>query len=241
MPQQVKILAVVFIVALASLTVVRYVSVPDTFGDLGHYRAAAVDSEAALPIHYAGERACLDCHDDVYEDKTQAKHASLACETCHGPAAIHVEDEDSLPHVPREREHCALCHAFQPARPNGFPQVELAIHNPRDACIDCHDPHAPLPDLSEADCNACHGEIARTKAVSHHAELACERCHTVPEAHRDTPRQVRPTKPSSIQLCGECHDRSSSESAAIPRISLTEHEPEYVCWQCHYPHFPEAR
>ena len=242
MPQQVKILAVVFAVIIAAMVAAKSYFVPDTFGELGHYRAAAVDSIAALPIHYAGEPVCVECHDDIVDMKAGAKHVTLSCEVCHGPAAEHVDDLDTdLPMVPRKRDHCALCHQYNPARPNGFPQVDLATHNTMKPCISCHDPHEPQLDLTEAGCGACHGEIARTKMVSHHSELACIRCHDTPDGHRTNPRQVRPDKPAARDFCGGCHARGADAPAAIPRINLADHEPKYVCWQCHYPHHPEAK
>ena len=41
MPQQVPRLAVVFILAIVALVVARALLIPETFGELGHYRAAA--------------------------------------------------------------------------------------------------------------------------------------------------------------------------------------------------------
>ena len=43
-PQQVPRLAVVFLLAVIGLVVARRIFIPDTFGDIGPYRAAAIDS-----------------------------------------------------------------------------------------------------------------------------------------------------------------------------------------------------
>ncbi len=243
MPQQIKILIVIFTLMIGGLIAARHVMVPETFGDLGHYRAASVDSIAALPIRYAGERACIECHDDIGEVKTVSHHKGVSCEVCHGAAAIHADDPDELPEVKKQRTLCSICHNYNPSRPTGFPQIDPAIHYPIKACITCHNPHEPEPEPSEnsVECSACHGEIARTKLVSHHAQIECTRCHETSEEHKIRPRSVRPGKPETRQVCGACHSKLSSELQEITHIDMDTHEPQYVCWQCHYPHFPETK
>ncbi|MEW6749604.1 MAG: hypothetical protein AB1505_01325 [Candidatus Latescibacterota bacterium] len=243
MPQQAKRLIIAFGFLLAVLAGVRHLLVPETFGALGHYRASAIDAVASQPLHYAGETACLDCHDDVAGVKGASHHAGVSCEVCHGPALPHVEDPAALlPPAPRDRGGCSLCHGYDPSRPTGFPQIDLVSHNPAEACIACHDPHAPEAAQQPTECAACHAQIVRTKAVSPHRSLECVRCHQTPAEHRDNPRYHRAGKPQTRELCGQCHDRQAEGGpAAAPRISMAEHEPGYVCWQCHYPHHPEAR
>jgi hypothetical protein len=241
-PQQLIPLAVLFVVLLAVLVVARQLFVPDTFGEYGHYRAAAVDEVAALPAVYAGYRACIDCHDDIYQKKLLSSHTGLACETCHGAAAKHANGEtDTLPNVPRGREHCQLCHGYNPARPTGFPQILPNMHNPGEACITCHDSHSPRLTGTNGECSACHRMIASQKAVSSHTSLNCTDCHTVPIAHATQPRLVRALKPTSTERCGRCHARGSSAAANVARIDMSEHGGRYLCWECHYPHFPEAK
>ena len=241
MPQQVKRLVVIFALMIASLVLARIFLVPPTFGKLGHYRSAAIDSVLTQPIHYAGQQVCVDCHDDIVEIKEESRHATVACEVCHGPVAEHADDPDTqLPPAPRERSYCPLCHGYNPSRPTGFPQIDPITHNPVKACISCHDPHQPVPPNVPEECGACHGEISRTKAVSHHAQVPCIQCHETREGHKVNPRLVRPSKPRSRALCGECHAKGSDASREIPRVSISTHGNGYVCWQCHYPHHPEA-
>jgi hypothetical protein len=144
------------------------------------------------------------------------------------------------PFAPRDRKFCPVCHAFDAARPTGFPQINPIAHNPLQACITCHRPHDPVPPETPRECSACHGQIERTKAVSAHALLPCTTCHQTSARHRENPRSVRPTKPETRDFCGRCHGASSSDPRA-PRIDLAAHHPPYPCWQCHYPHLPEAR
>ncbi len=241
-PQQLIPLAVLFIVLLGVLVVARQLFVPKTFGDLGHYRATAVDEVAALPVAYAGYRVCLDCHDDIYQKKQLSSHAGLACETCHGAASAHATGEsDQLPNVPRGRDHCQLCHGYNSARPTGFPQILPNMHNPGEACVKCHDSHSPRMAKGNGECSACHQMIANQKAVSSHMSLDCTDCHTVPIDHATQPRVVQALKPNSAETCGKCHARGSSAGADVARIDMAEHGGRYLCWECHYPHLPEAK
>ena len=194
------------------------------------------------PIKYAGQDACLECHDDIAETKLAGYHKSVNCEVCHGPCIDHVNAPDEFtPDAPRQRGLCPVCHEYLSARPTGFPQIVSESHNPIKACISCHNPHDPVPPHTPSDCSACHAEIARTKSLSHHANVPCTTCHEVPLKHKLQPRDFRPTKPSTREFCGKCHSKTADSDPGIPRIDLTTHETRYVCWQCHYPHLPEAK
>lgn len=240
-PEQATRLIVILGLFVAALVTARAVLIPDDFGTYGHFRAGAIEENASIPIKYAGQVACADCHDDVVEVKSEGYHRGVACEVCHGPAAAHVDDDESVDlRVPRERGYCPLCHEYLPSRPTGFPQVVAASHNPVLPCIQCHDPHDPVPPETPRECAACHATIARTKAVSHHAYVDCTQCHETPENHRVDPRAFLPTKPTSRAFCGGCHGRRADSPTGIPRVDLLEHGGGYVCWQCHYPHLPQA-
>ncbi len=241
-PHQLVPLIIVFVALVGLLLGARQLFVPDTFGEFGHYRAASVGEVAALPMVYAGYRSCLSCHEDVYQKKQLSRHAGLSCETCHGASAEHANGEsETLPNLPRGREHCQLCHGYDPARPTGFPQILPAMHNPGEACITCHDSHSPRLDGAAGECSACHRMISNQKSVSTHASLNCSDCHTVPPDHATQPRLVRAVKPSSSETCGRCHARGSSASVEVARIDMAEHGGRYLCWECHYPHYPEAK
>lgn len=247
MPQQVRRLAVVIVLLVAAYFTARHFLVPRTFGEKGHYRAAAVDSIAVLPIHYAGREACAMCHPAEVAKKAGSFHRGVSCEACHGPEAAHTTDPiGHKPTAPRDRAFCVRCHAYDPARPTGFPQIDPVLHNPVRNCFTCHNPHDPTPPRPPETCAACHGEIARTKAVSPHAQLACTECHTADPRHAQAPRQFLPSKPASREFCGRCHATDAPPPAHLPdarppKVDLATHGPRYVCWQCHYPHYPEAR
>lgn len=241
-PGQVKRLVIFIVMLIAVFVPVRNLLIPDDFGRYGHYRASALEDAAALPIKYAGRQVCFDCHDDVVETKLGGYHKNLSCEICHGAAAQHADEPDEFtPDAPRERGKCPLCHGYLASRPTGFPQIVTAGHNPLKPCISCHDPHDPVPPETPKECEACHAAIARTKAVSHHVYLDCTDCHVAPEEHKINPRQHRPSKPDSRAHCGGCHAKDAETSFDTKRVDLDEHGNGYVCWQCHYPHMPEAR
>jgi hypothetical protein len=227
------------VVVGGTLLAVKFV-IPKPMKDVGVQRAAMVEREKARPVQYAGAAACAECHDQIVLSKRQGYHRDLSCETCHGPAKAHTENPDAVkPQLPRERKFCEGCHTFNPSRPRGFPQINPVAHNPMKPCITCHKPHDPKPPKVIAECSACHGEIARMKAVSHHVGLSCTTCHTVPARHKVSPRTVRPDKPSTREFCGKCHGKDSRYEGA-PKVDISTHGEKYVCWQCHYPHLPEV-
>ncbi|MEW6050911.1 MAG: hypothetical protein AB1644_07615 [Candidatus Zixiibacteriota bacterium] len=241
LPRQLTPLLVIFVVAIGSLFVARHLLVPRTFGEYGHYRAAAVGEIAGQEFTYAGSLACADCHSDVYDLKQNSFHAGVACEVCHGPAKRHVDAPDEfVPEKPKGRGFCPLCHGYNPSRPSGFPQILPDVHNAGKACMTCHEPHNPTLPHPPEECSACHREIASKKMVSRHTNVACTVCHTVPPEHYQNPRLALAKKPLSKAVCGQCHASDASSSREIPRVDMTAHGGRYQCWDCHYPHYPEA-
>ncbi len=240
-PEQATRLLILLVLVITLIITVRSRLVPEDFGEYGHYRASAVEQALAHEIKFAGQIACADCHDDLTETKAEGFHRNVACEVCHGPAAAHVEDDESVElRVPRGRGYCPLCHEYLPSRPTGFPQIVANSHNPLTPCIECHNPHDPEPPRTPAECAACHATIARTKLVSHHAYVECVQCHETPDEHKVDPREFIPHKPNSRQVCGRCHGEDADSPSGIPRVDMITHGEAYVCWQCHYPHLPET-
>ncbi|KAA3618926.1 MAG: hypothetical protein DWQ05_06040 [Calditrichaeota bacterium] len=239
LPEQIRRLAVVSLFLVVLPFIVRSILVPSDFGKYGHYRASAVDEIIAMEIKYAGHQVCYDCHDEEVESKQAGVHKNVSCEICHGPAAAHSEDDEIELIAPRDRDSCPLCHEYLSSRPTGFPQIVSDSHEPMKACISCHDPHNPKSEKS-TECEACHTEIANTKSLSKHVNIACKECHETPDAHKTQPRMFLPGKPVNREFCGRCHAETAPSDKDIPRIEMETHEEAYVCWQCHYPHLPEA-
>ena len=251
-PTQLIQLGIVFALVGVSVFFLRQKFVPETFGDLGHYRAAAVAVNADLEPRYAGWQKCVLCHADKVETKNSSYHRTVSCESCHGPANDHANRPMRLrPERPAGRQPCLACHSFLTSRPTGFPQIIEERHNPVRACTGCHDAHDPTPPETIQECSACHNTIARSKAVSAHAPLECEVCHETPAEHKVQPRAHLPRKPFEREFCGTCHAAGTDAPGVvhevdlsvydIPRIDLTTHGGTFVCWQCHYQHSPEVR
>lgn len=240
-PDQLMRLSVPLVVIVLALVVAKRFLTPPTFGQYGHYRAAAVDAVTAQEIQYVGEQECANCHEDIVATKTRSYHRGVSCEVCHGPARAHTEaPTEHRPPAPRERGFCPLCHSYNRSRPTGFPQIIPITHNPGRPCISCHNPHDPTPPHVPKECGACHGDIERTKLVSSHVNLPCTRCHETPRRHRVNPRVVRANKPTSREFCGGCHAKEAAGPREIPRVDIATHGERYVCWECHYPHLPKT-
>jgi hypothetical protein len=236
-PEQIRRLAVVVAVLVVAVIGLRYYIIPPSLIESRLHRQSTVERETSKTIKFASAGTCGDCHDDVSKKKSAGFHKTLSCETCHGPALKHTENPDVKPFAPRERKFCPACHAYDPSRPTGFPQINPTLHNPLKPCITCHNPHDPEPPRIPRECSACHAGLARIKAVSPHALIECTTCHTVPERHKQSPQSVRPTKPETREFCGQCHGKESKRADA-PKVDLSTHGERYLCWQCHYPHLP---
>ena len=137
----------VFVLVISAFLAARHFLVPQTFGRYGHYRAAAADEMAVLPLRHAGEAACLGCHAKQAKEKAGGGHRGVHCESCHGALAAHARDPKAVKAVkPGEAEmrvFCGRCHSRNISRPAKFPQQDLARHNPGVPCSQCHQPHSP--------------------------------------------------------------------------------------------------
>ena len=147
--------AILLLAVIATLLLGRSVFVPDTWGEYGWYRGAAVDDHHAREVRHLGDESCAMCHDAEFAVHSAGVHAPLRCELYHGPATLHadLEEGEKIAEMPirRSRELCELCHRELAARPAGFTQVDVREHVTEmggeftaDACFDCHDPHSPL-------------------------------------------------------------------------------------------------
>jgi hypothetical protein len=145
MPPQIKRLLPLFALFIGLFLLVRYLLIPESFGEYGHYRGNSIQENAAVPMHYAGRDACMECHDDMAAELAADAHASIACESCHGPGLDHATYADSIGIAkPSGREFCGLCHSLNPARKTGVvKQVDLKDHNTDNDCIECHKAHKP--------------------------------------------------------------------------------------------------
>jgi hypothetical protein len=169
MPTHIRRLIIVFAVFILLFLIVQQFLKPASFGELGHYRADAIDENSAKELHYAGRLSCSSCHDSLRVLKAEGLHAMLNCEVCHGPGLKHALYADrfvgsTLPdslllHKPTERKDCAICHQVNAARKkilfdtidnSLIRQVNVLEHNliskktqKERKCVQCHNPHQP--------------------------------------------------------------------------------------------------
>ena len=144
-PPQIPRLALAFAIFISLFLVLRHFLVPDTFGKYGPYRAASMDDYLPLEIHYSGQQACFECHQDIEDLKAQDVHSEIHCETCHGPGQKHVVSGEAADILkPSGREFCGNCHVINPARKkSAINQIDLNKHNIGKNCTECHNAHQP--------------------------------------------------------------------------------------------------
>lgn len=229
---------------LAVAATVRALAIPETFGEQGFYRGAALaDARERAPRH-VGQAACAECHEEQAALHDKDVHLHVSCESCHGPGAAHVESEgEGGIRVPKGKEPCLVCHQLDQARPGAFPQIRWREHyefvgvaDESVACTACHDPHEPLfldRDLRSARlhplvhrCGDCHtGDIdaAQARPAEHPAIFECSYCHAgvVADFATRTHQEVR---------CTTCH-LFVKESDFAGRI-IRDADPRF-CLLCH--------
>lgn len=256
------------VLAMAAMGFVLDALVPSSYGRFGPYRAQALgDAAAPAPVHL-GEQSCRSCHEREVSLHDKDAHARVACEACHGPGHEHVafhediarrgvDPPDVVPshcrmQVKEEREWCLHCHAADPARPGGFPQIVWTEHMQLSGvapsagradtevlpCGTCHDPHEPLfmdRDLRTARlhplvhrCEDCHGRVEPSFVAAgaperHPVTFSCDYCHaTVADEFTRSPHE-------SLE-CTTCHVYFK-ESAYAGRI-IRDTDARF-CLLCH--------
>lgn len=139
-------LAILCAGAVLAFVVARAFFVPATFGEIGHYRAAAVLEAREREPRYADRATCAVCHDDVVtlQQEKRSRHARFSCQACHGPLGRHVESAGDLkPTAPDAATLCVRCHEKTAGRPPLLPLVNPAEHSGGERCTTCHSPHTP--------------------------------------------------------------------------------------------------
>jgi hypothetical protein len=129
---------------VGSYFVARAFLTPQSFGQYGFYRGNALEEIALRTPHFAGNKACAECHDEVLKALEKFEHKTLSCESCHGVSREHSENPDILP-VKMAGNHCIRCHEANPSRPVWFKQIVIKEHY-GGKCVECHAPHQPSQD-----------------------------------------------------------------------------------------------
>jgi len=198
---------------------------------------------------FIGAETCKECHEDhfaSYANSIHSRHAVKgpasedACETCHGPGAMHVEkgggrgvdifafNEKS---DPKEKSaKCLSCHSKR----SDMMAWDHGTHNMNDvSCDSCHDLHSmksQLPDEPEV-CFGCHATVRMdVNKRSHHpireGKVNCSSCHN---PHGSISAHLI-KEDDAQELCYSCHSDKRGPY-------IFEHPPVAEnCLTCHQPH-----
>jgi DmsE family decaheme c-type cytochrome len=201
---------------------------------------------------YVGSETCMECHEESYDSYMKNYHAvkgdprtpgaKQECESCHGPGAIHAEEEGEGPIIslspksatPVEEKNapCLRCHTK-----GKLVLWHGSTHEGRGlSCSNCHNPHQEYPKgfskpTQTEVCTQCHKRIrAELLRQSHHpireGKMECSDCHN---SHGTIADKLVDAQYGSLK-CFECH-------ANLRGPLLWEHPPVVEnCLTCHTPH-----
>lgn len=188
-----------------------------------------------------GTRACYNCHWDhpgapkdapKIPNMLVAGHAhqiggphQFKCTTCHDPHG-----------VLRKEARTDLCMQCHQNNPKTDPWCGSSHAKAGMACVDCHNPHSPLPKLGALEsstCYKCHNEKTDLETVAHPHQIngvngfKCVTCHN---PHDNIRKETR------VDLCLGCHKGHPTMAWKSGTHSLYN----VACTDCHNPH-PNSR
>ncbi|OGF67422.1 MAG: hypothetical protein A2Y62_15805 [Candidatus Fischerbacteria bacterium RBG_13_37_8] len=182
-------------------------------------------SSAQEEGQYAGIEQCAMCHEDtvkafqdsIHGQKGFALRSDKACESCHGPAAAHVEgggDKTKIKsfaslNTQEKSDMCLGCHE------RGKKMFWMgSAHESRGlACQDCHSVHKPA--------------VEKAQLKKKNQSQLCFDCHKQKEAQFFRPSH-HPVKEGKME-CTSCHNPHGTQTAKL----LTADSVTEQCYQCH--------
>ena len=167
-----RILFFLLIVGGVGFLVIRSLLIPDSFGEQGPFRSVALAELATPPSVIQADSVCLECHQDIGDEREDALHVSVSCIHCHGLAREHVAqarkavdspdvtippaqewDGDFMTTIDlynaKDRKACLVCHETVIGMPEDFAQITVAAHLEENEAEDrerpdvCYDCHGP--------------------------------------------------------------------------------------------------
>ncbi len=144
-------LVILLLAVFVAFMGIRALATPDSWNyEIAHWfrKDSLEDIKRQSRIH-GGNDSCQECHEEDFEEIMEFEHATLNCESCHGPLADHVTGDkktaDAI--VDETQTQCMWCHSELISRPEDFPQftLEERRHRRKEAaeCLECHDAHDP--------------------------------------------------------------------------------------------------
>ncbi len=168
--RHIRIILLLLLVGGGAAAWLRSQMVPKSYGELGRYRADALQEIAAHPLIVQPDETCLKCHDHVREERSESPHKAVACNHCHGIGRQHVADAQKaethpdfeLP--PAEEWHGDFEH-----------QPDLFITHDRAACLACHLKVVGMPESFRSINVAEH--LKEQEASEPNSRNVCFECH----------------------------------------------------------------
>lgn len=205
---------------------------------------------------------CVECHDDIFEEKVIHAALEKGCKTCHGNIDASVRPHKKTGSFASglsaaEPELCLTCHEKQKFK-------NKSTHAALDkGCSGCHEAHSskhkkllksPTPEL----CFTCHDKKGYTGKGIHDAVKSgnCRSCH---DSHASDHAGLLKKPP--VEICLECHDDIKEAPHVLAGFSRNGHplgdekRPKpvedplrpgkpFYCASCHQPHksdFPKLQ
>ena len=183
----------------------------------------------------------------------------IQCEACHGPGSLHVANPSGVrPQIERSSDLCSECHHSGDI---GAVDVQGGFidHHEQYAdlsqgkhqileCVECHDPHAGVKQLEEADlptthtaCETCHPSQARYQNNTRHVAIGldCIECHM--------PRMIKTAWGDEASFTGDFRTHRMAidpsqieqfstvvaEDGTETQVVMTEIGLNFACRHCH--------
>ena len=145
-----RLAALLLVMAIAFLTV-KALLIPESWNHVAWYRSDALEDMKKLTVVHGDNDSCQSCHEEVFETQMDFEHATLNCESCHGPLTEHALGEEKIGDalVMNETDwQCMNCHRDLISRPKDFPLFLMDVKKHRnieagELCLECHDAHEP--------------------------------------------------------------------------------------------------
>jgi hypothetical protein len=132
--------AILVVLVLVGFLTVRALTVPESFGQYGHYRGTSLEERQNLDVILLTPQTCTECHEDErgdwwpgFEAWQNGGHSSLTCANCHGNLNEHVERRRKDPTAEKfvvtkddSWQLCLVCHHAMAARPAVLPIFDPA-------------------------------------------------------------------------------------------------------------------
>jgi predicted CXXCH cytochrome family protein len=204
--------------------------------------------------HFVGNKACVDCHENITRVFPSSPHARFykedlkwagqtGCESCHGAGSKHINlggGRRNIINPGKDPSICYNCHLEAHAEfnlPHHHPIVEGRMN-----CVQCHDPHGheilkPSSGLAMArlneSCASCHREESKPMVFEHEAlREGCTTCHS-PHGSMNPKMLVEPGN----NLCLRCHAQvqAAPGQVTIGKVPHSEFVRRATCWSagCH--------